>query len=68
MVIAAERGHQGPDRGSSVGLYRPIKGHLMAGGQSGQGIPFLPAVLRGPSWGPQSDQETVLPAWLGLLS
>lgn len=44
MVIAVERSHQRPDRGSSVGLYKPIKGHLMAGRQSGQGTPFLPAV------------------------
>lgn len=29
MVIAVESSHQDPDRGSSVGLYKPIKGHLM---------------------------------------
>lgn len=49
MVIAVERSHQRPDRGSSVGLYKPIKGRLMAGRQSGQGTPFLPAVMGVPS-------------------
>lgn len=49
MVIAVERSHQRPDRGSSVGLYKPIKGHLMAGRQSGQGTLFLPAVMGVPS-------------------
>lgn len=53
MVIAVEPGHQGPDRGSSLGLYRPIKGHLMAGRQSEQGTLFLPARLGLLSWGPQ---------------
>lgn len=54
MVIAVERSHQGPDRGSSVGLYRPIKGHLMAGRHSGQASRAGTAVLGSPAqlWGP----------------
>ena len=41
----------------------------MAGRQSGQETPFLPARLGGSSWAPQSGQRTpFLPARLGVLS
>lgn len=48
-----------------MGLYRPIKGHLIAGRQSGQGTPFLPGPLKGPSWGPQSEKKlcSCQPGW-----